>query len=237
MRTGSRRRWKAAAIPDRGSTGAAAGREKDADRSRGVTVSEGRGPTEPDAVFEGIRRRRSFGLKDLSPEPIDPGLVARMLEAANWAPSHGKTEPWRFVVYSGQARAKIGEALGAAYREVTPDDAFTDAGLAATRDKVWSAPVWIALGLEPDPERPEWEELVAFGCAVMNMQLAACALGLGCKWTSGKTSVHPLVAAVVGFADGVRLKGFLYVGRPAVEWPEGTRRPIAEKVRWEGGAE
>lgn len=23
-----------------------------------------------------------------------------MLEAANWAPTHGKTEPWRFVVLS-----------------------------------------------------------------------------------------------------------------------------------------
>lgn len=26
-----------------------------------------------------------------------------MLEAANWAPTHGKTEPWRFVVLSEDA--------------------------------------------------------------------------------------------------------------------------------------
>ena len=26
--------------------------------------------------------------------------LEQMLEAANWAPTHGKTEPWRFVVLS-----------------------------------------------------------------------------------------------------------------------------------------
>lgn len=187
-----------------------------------------------EAVLEAIRSRRSFKLNDLSPAAVDPGLIGRMLEAANWAPSHGKTEPWRFVVFSGDARATIGEALGRAYRDVTPDDQFTDVGFEATREKVWKAPVWIALGVEPDPSRPYWEELVAFGCAVMNLQLMACAQGLGCKWTSGKTAVHPLVAEAVGFGGGIELKGFLYIGRPAIDWPEGERGPIEAKVRWEG---
>lgn len=187
-----------------------------------------------EALLASIRRRRSFKLQDLDPEPIDLGLVERMLEAANWAPSHGKTEPWRFVVFHGEGRRALGQALGAAYRDVTPEGAFTEEGLAATRDKVWKAPVWIALGVEPDPARVEWEELIAFGCAVMNAQLVACELGLGCKWTSGKTAVHPLVAEAVGFGDGVGLRGFLYVGRPAIPWPPGERRPIEEKVRWVG---
>lgn len=190
----------------------------------------------PEAVLETIRSRRSFKLNDLSPASVDRRVIERMLEAANWAPSHGKTEPWRFAVLSGDARGHVGEAMGAAYRDVTPEDQFTDIGFEATRDKVWKAPVWIALGLEPDPSRPYWEELVAFGCAVMNLQLMACAQGLGCKWTSGKTAVHPLVAEAVGFGAGIELKGFLYVGRPAIDWPEGRRGPIEDKVRWEGPA-
>ena len=32
------------------------------------------------------------------PEPEVPASAQLMLEAANWAPTHGKTEPWRFVV-------------------------------------------------------------------------------------------------------------------------------------------
>ena len=27
-------------------------------------------------------------------------MIEQLLEAANWAPTHGKTEPWRWVVLS-----------------------------------------------------------------------------------------------------------------------------------------
>lgn len=30
-----------------------------------------------------------------------------MLEAANWAPTHGKTEPWRFVVLGRRAQEEM----------------------------------------------------------------------------------------------------------------------------------
>ena len=82
-----------------------------------------------------------------------------------------------------------------------------------------------------NPHLPEWEELVAFGCAVHNAWLMACAQGLGCKWTSGATATHPHVAEVVGFAPSVRLLGFLYVGRTLERLAGGKRRPLADKVR------
>lgn len=185
-------------------------------------------------VFASIRGRRSVKLKDLDPGPIDLALVERMLEAANWAPSHGKTEPWRFAVFCGEQRRIVSDAMSAAYREINGDGSFSENGLAATAGKVWLAPVWIALGVAPDPNRPEWEELIAFGCAVHNAQLMACSFGLGSKWTSGSTATHPRVAEAVGFPAGTQLRGFLYVGRPAVPWPEGQRRPIEDKVHWVG---
>lgn len=188
----------------------------------------------PELVFESIQHRRSLKLKDLDPEPIDLALVGRMLEAANWAPSHGKTEPWRFAVFSGGGRRIVGDAMGEAYRDLNGGGSYSEQGFAATAEKVWLAPVWIALGVEPDPSRPEWEELIAFGCAVHNAQLMACALELGSKWTSSATAIHPLVEKAVGFPTGTQLRGFLYVGRPAVPWPVGERRPIEDKVRWVG---
>jgi len=187
---------------------------------------------DPAVLLDAIRNRRSFSLKEVSPEPIDLALVAQILEAANWAPSHGKTEPWRFVVYSGPARATIGAAFGQAYRLLNPGDRYNPGAEDSQRERVWKAPVWIALGMEPDPKRPEWEELVAFGSAVQNAHLMASALGLASKWTSGSCATHPHVAGVVGFAPGVQLFGFFYVGRPAVPWPDGARRPLADKVRW-----
>lgn len=183
-------------------------------------------------MLEALRTRRSFGLKDLSPEPIELELIAQLLEAANWAPSHGKTEPWRFVVYSGAARRIVGDAFGEAFRRLNQGDSMNPAGEQAQQERVWQAPVWIALGMQPDPKMPEWEELIAFGSAVQNAQLMASALGLGSKWTSGGCSIHPHVAEVVGFAPTTKLFGFLYVGRPAIPWPAGQRRPLDEKLRW-----
>ena len=31
-------------------------------------------------------------------EKVSDAEVQQILEAANWAPTHGKTEPWRFAV-------------------------------------------------------------------------------------------------------------------------------------------
>lgn len=187
-----------------------------------------------EGLFESIRSRRSFKLKDLDPGPIDLELVARMLEAANWAPSHGKTEPWRFVVFSGDERRAISDAFGVAYRHINEGEAFSEEALVAQEGKPWLAPVWIALGVEPSPSKPEWEELIAFGCAVHNAQLMACAIGLASKWTSGAVATHPVVAAAAGFGPETQLRGFLYVGRRAVPWPSAERRPLSEKVRWRG---
>jgi nitroreductase len=183
-------------------------------------------------LLNALATRRSFSLKELRPDPIDRALVAQLMEAANWAPSHGKTEPWRFVVYSGDARRIIGDAFGAAFRLLNPAQAAGSAGERAQRERVWQAPVWIALGMRPDPKMPEWEELIAFGSAVQNLHLMASALGLAAKWTSGACATHDHVAEVVGFAPETRLFGFFYVGLPAAAWPEGRRRPLTEKVRW-----
>ena len=191
------------------------------------------GERNPSALLAAIRDRRSFGLKDLSPDPIDGLLVEQILEAANWAPSHGKTEPWRFVVYSGDARRIVSDAFGTAFRLLNTGERYSASGEQAQRERASQAPVWVALGMQPDPKMPEWEELIAFGSAVQNAQLMASALGLGSKWTSGAVAIHPHVAEAVGFAPHTQLFGFLYIGLPAIPWPEGKRRPLAEKVRWE----
>lgn len=193
------------------------------------------------ALVDAIRARRSFALKQLSTDPIDLDCVQLMLEAANWAPNHGHTEPWRFTVFAGNGRRGLSDAFGEAYRQCTPEERYDPVAEQGQRERVWQAPVWISLGMAPmlnergERKMPEWEELIAAGCAVHNAHLVASSLGLGAKWTSGAVVTHPHVAQYVGLEPPARLLGFLYVGRPAVAWPQGTRRPMAEKVRWVTG--
>ena len=193
-------------------------------------------------LLDALQARRSFALNQLSPEPIDLAAIPLMLEAARWAPNHGLTEPWRFTVFAGDRRQVLSDAFGAAYRQITPATRYDAAAEQGQRKRVWQAPVWISLGMVPAlndlgvPRMPDWEDLISVGCAAHNAHLVASSLGLGAKWTSGAIVRHPVVAELLGLEPPAKLLGFLYVGRPIVAWPQSSRRPLAEVVRWETDA-
>jgi nitroreductase len=180
-----------------------------------------------------------MGLARIHPEqPIDPCLVERLLQAADWAPSHGDTEPWRFTVFTGDSRRALGEAFAEAYRIEAGEENFRQSTFEAQRERVWSAPVWISIGMEP-ALRPDGtllmtaeDEVMAVACAVQNLHLVASAQGLAGMWLSKGVFKHPSVAQFVDLAPHGRLLGFFFLGWPAIPWPQGERQPLAEKVRW-----
>lgn len=193
-------------------------------------------------LLRALQRRRSFGIKELLPDPVPRADLERMLEAANWSPSHGKTEPWRFAVFTGDARLQLGERFAEAYRLVTAPDKRDAAAERSQRDRATIAPAWISIGMTPatnldgSPKMPEWEEMIATGIAAQHLHLMASALGYAAKWTSGEPARHPIVAELCGLPPTSKLLGFYYVGKPSTAWPAGTRKPIADKVRWMNGA-
>lgn len=190
-------------------------------------------------LCDAIANRRSMGVARLAPDPVDPKLIERVLEAANWAPSHGDTEPWRFVVYTGESRRALGEAFAEAYRIDTEQEGdFKQNHYEGQRERAWSSPVWISIGLEPMRlPNGKWkmtleEELMAVSGAVQNLHLVASAQGLAGMWLSKGVFKHPHVAQFTGLSDQGRLLGFFILGWPNIPWPEGERRPLSEKVRW-----
>lgn len=120
-------------------------------------------PAELEMLMDVIRRRRSIHQDQLSPEPIPMEYIQWMLEAANYAPTHGLTEPWRFTVFSGEARRALGEAFAQSYRLAFTGEAFQESAWIAQKERVWKAPVWISIGVRigTHPKIPEWEEIAA----------------------------------------------------------------------------
>ncbi len=55
---------------------------------------------------------------------ISHELWETLFEDANWAPNHGLTEPWRFLVHTGESRAQIASALQNAYKSETLETDF-----------------------------------------------------------------------------------------------------------------
>jgi nitroreductase len=197
-------------------------------------------PSTVDALMEAIAHRRSLGVARLLSEEVDPALIQRALEAADWAPSHGDTEPWRFVVYTGDGRRALGDAFAEAYRADTEaEGTFKKSFYESQRQRPLTTPVWISLGVEPalradgTLKMTEEEEVLAVSGAVQNLHLVLAAQGLGGMWLSKGVFKHPHVAAFTGLtAPYSRLLGFFAAGWPHIEWPEGERRPLSEKVRW-----
>jgi nitroreductase len=190
-----------------------------------------------ETLLDVISRRRSLGLARLKPEPIDRAIIEKMLEAANWAPSNGDTEPWRITVFTGDSRIKLGDAFAEAYRQDAGDD-FDPRTFDGYRDRGTSAPLWISIGMMPkvndDGTRYmlEDEEIMAVACAVQNIHLVATTAGLVGMWHSKGVSTHPHVAEFVGLTPPSRLLGFFWAGYPTVPWPEGERGPIADKIEF-----
>lgn len=181
-----------------------------------------------------IRHRRTIKPKQFSDRDVDDAIIHEMLENANWAPTHGMTQPWRFSVFSGDARRRLAEFLAATYKAITPPDAFRQNKYEGMSQNAMLAPVVITIGMKrQETEKiPEHDELQAVACAVQNMHLTAAARGLGAFWSTNVAAVSDEMRAFTGLGPKDRALGLFYVGYPACDWPSSERQPIDDKVRW-----
>ncbi|MBI2375619.1 MAG: nitroreductase [Deltaproteobacteria bacterium] len=185
-------------------------------------------------VLEVIKRRRTIKASELRSDPVPRALLVELLEAANWAPSHGKTYPWRFVVFEGPARRELFETLVSVSSEDGDVIGPADPRRAKLERSIMNAPVVIGVGCVPtvSPKILEHEEVAAVAMAVQNMHLVATERGLGLAWSSGKAARDPRVAAFFGLPEHGRSLGILVLGWPKGEWPSAERPSIEERVVW-----
>ena len=54
-----------------------------------------------------ISNRRSIFPKLFSGDNIEDSKVLKLLNAANQAPNHRNTEPWRFIVFSKESKSSL----------------------------------------------------------------------------------------------------------------------------------
>lgn len=186
------------------------------------------------SVMEAIRTRRSIGR--VKPDPVDKAVIEQLLEAAAWAPSHHNTQPWKFIVMTGEGRNRLGEGYAnvAAALEPGLEGEQLEERRRKERTKAFRAPVVIAAVCSPsdDPRAVPAEELAAAQAAVQNLLLAAHAHGLGAIWRSGEPMFHPRMKETFGLRADEDIVGFIYLGYPDMTPTEPRRVPAAEKTVW-----
>ena len=185
-----------------------------------------------DKVIEG---RRSVYQQQYSGERVDDAIVRKILSNANWAPTHKLTEPWRFVVFTGDGLKKLASFQAELYKKVTTADAtFKEDRYQNLLTKPMLSSHIIAVGMKRDEKKsvPEIEEIGAVFCAIENMYLTATAYGVGCYLSTGGVTYFDEAKEFFGLGTEDRLIGFFNLGMPRIDVPSGKRKPIEDKVVW-----
>jgi nitroreductase len=167
--------------------------------------------------------RRSCSAKSMTAPGPDAAQLRTILAAGARVPDHGKLAPWRFIVFEGEARARMGdilaECVGTAEREVTPER------VALERGRFLRAPVVVGVvsRVREGIAIPVWEQQLSAGAACQNMLIAAHAMGFVANWITEWCAYNPCVLEKLGLKEGERIAGFIYIGSPAATLEERVR--------------
>jgi nitroreductase len=142
----------------------------------------------------------------------DADALAAMLDAADTAPDHGRLHPWRLVVLDDTDRSRLSDAYATAQREQGGDADL----VARAASKPLRGPCVVAAFARTvaHPKVQPWEQLVAAGCAVHTLCLAATALGYGTAWRTGWFVEHAVVRDALGATHDETVIGLVHIGTP-----------------------
>lgn len=171
---------------------------------------------------------------------VEPGPSAAELDVlltiASRVPDHKKLVPWRFIVFSGDARARFGEKIAQACEaeDTMPPSPIR---LETERKRFMRAPIVIAVvsRVLDKPGAPEWEQILSAGASAMNLCIAANAMGYATCWLTEWIAYSPRVRDALGLAANERVAGFVYIGSASAKPEERPRPPLADIVtHWQG---
>ncbi|SDG63562.1 nitroreductase family protein [Psychroflexus sediminis] len=182
-------------------------------------------------LFELIKKRRSVFPKQYNKEPILKEELDKILSSANWAPTHKKTEPWRFKVVQGGAKLKLADFLADKNAEAEAKPSAFKRKKIVSKFEESHTVIAICMQRSPNGQPPEWEEISAVAIAVQNIWLACTELHIGAYWSS--PSYKDLVSDFFNLKEGESCLGFFYMGKYDGEPEEGERKtPIEAKVEY-----
>ena len=188
-----------------------------------------------ETIQQVIRNRRSTKPADMNGKKIDNLLIRQLLELADWAPTHGRTEPWRFIVYENEAKQQFCHDHADLYKANTDPEKFTNAKyekLQQQGDTV-SHIILVYMNRTQNNSIPALEEIAAVSAAIQNILLGAAALNIAVLWSTGGMAHHHSMKEYLPLADEDVVIGLLHLGYSDVEVKEGKRNvPLENKVVW-----
>lgn len=185
-------------------------------------------------IADVISRRRSIKPAKMNGRKITDEKVHELLKLADWAPTHKITEPWRFIVYSGDRAKAFCLEHAELYKQYMPADSFNqDKYEKIAGNGNYISHLLIAyMKRSKEVQIPEIEEIAAVSAAVENLLIAATAAGLASFWSTGGMAHSKELRSFLKLGEDDRVIGIIYLGySDAVH--EGKRIiPLGEKIEW-----
>ncbi|MFT6814584.1 MAG: nitroreductase, partial [Sphingobacteriales bacterium] len=166
------------------------------------------------SIIESIKNRKSTYPAQFTGERIDDKVIEDLLELANWAPTHKKTEPWRFKVLCDEGLSKLFEFQLKLYETNTPLEKVSPIKQVKFKTLPQQVSHSIAICMERDEKEsvPEVEEVCAMACAVQNMWLALESYGISGYWSSGGGTFTKEMHKLLNLNENQKCFGFFHLG-------------------------
>jgi F420 biosynthesis protein FbiB-like protein len=197
-------------------------------------------------VYQDFLRSR-HSVRYFTPEIVPEDVIGRILETAVTAPSAHNRQPWRFVIVkSGEAKTRLADLMGAAFRvDLLADglpEAQADEQVKRSRCRILEAPVVVLICLDkadmdvyPDKRRQEAEYIMAVQSAALaggTFLLAAHAEGLGGVWVCAPLFAGEAVCEALKISPAWVPQGMLLVGFPAKPGVFRPRKSVGDVSRF-----
>lgn len=184
-----------------------------------------------------IRERRTTKAAAMNGKSIPDAMVQQLLQLADYAPTHGRTEPWRFFVYQGEGLTRFCNDHARLYWEHTAEETRkqqTFDNLAHAGDMA-SHLVAAVMRRTPETKIPMMEEYAATAAAIQNILLGAEALGIAAIWNTGGMALKQPMKSYLQLQEEDLVVGLLYLGFTDQPRKEAVRNiPVSDKTVWSG---
>jgi len=181
-----------------------------------------------------IKERRSSFPMEFNGKKIEKVILDQILINANWAPNHGKTEPWRFKVFHGESIMTLAKFMAEHYKVNIDKEKFSQVKFDRFMQKAERTSHVIGICMKHDPlgKIPEIEEVCAVSCAVQNIYLTITAYDLRGYWSTGGGTYSKEMHRFLKLNKDEACLGFFYLGMSENALREGKRRDVNEKTEW-----
>lgn len=182
-----------------------------------------------------IKSRRTVKAAAMNGKKIEQDTMQQLLALADYAPTHARTEPWRFVVYTGESLANFCKDHGQLYWDNTSEETRKEATVEnlSNMGNMASHLVIAIMRRTPEAKIPKLEEYAATSAAIQNILLGAEALDISTFWSTGGMALKPAMKAYLNLQEEDEVLGLLYMGYSDQEKKEAVRNiPLEAKISW-----